>query len=61
MHSVATVKNEEFGFAFNQASAWQLLFDEFFNTGFKFTSRKEYHAILEKYLGPEIIETVKAK
>ncbi len=61
MHSIATVKNEEFGFAFNQASAWQLLFDEFFNTGFKFTARSEYQEILEKYLGPEIMETVRAK
>lgn len=61
MHSIATVKNEEFGFAFNHASAWQLLFDEFFNTGFKFTARSEYQEILEKYLGPEIMETVRAK
>ena len=61
IHRIATVKNESFGFIFNSDSDWNSLFDEFFTAGFGFTSTEEYLRILERYLGPEIIEDVKAK
>jgi putative glutamine transport system substrate-binding protein len=35
--------------------------NEFFESGFGFTSTKAYHQILEKYLGYEIIESVEIK
>lgn len=35
--------------------------DEFFESGFGFTSTKKYHQILETYLGYEIIESVEIK
>jgi len=61
IHRIATVKNESFGFVFNQNSDWKPLFDEFFTSGFGFTSTEEYVHILNRYLGPEIIEDVKSK
>jgi len=58
---VVTEKNEEFGFAFSKDSGMAELFNEFFTSGFKFTSTEEYISILDAYLGPEIRESVQVK
>ncbi len=52
------IEDEYFGFAFPKKSDWNEPFNEFFETGFGFTSTKEYRQILEKYLGYEIIDKV---
>tara|TARA_R110001592_G_scaffold307299_3_gene581064 strand:- start:96531 stop:97346 length:816 start_codon:yes stop_codon:yes gene_type:complete len=59
IHRIANVNEEQFGFAFGKDNEFIAdLFDEFFNDGFGFTSTKQYHNILEKYLGKEIVPTV---
>lgn len=58
MHSIANRENEYFGFVFPKGQQWQFLFNEFFESGFGFTATKEYHAILEKHLGFEIMDRV---
>jgi putative glutamine transport system substrate-binding protein len=59
IHRIANVNEEQFGFAFGKDNEFLSdLFDEFFNDGFGFTSTKQYHNILEKYLGKEIVPTV---
>lgn len=52
---------EFFGLAFPKKSDWNLAFSAFFDSGFGFTATKEYRNILEKHLGPEIIETVRIR
>lgn len=58
MHYFANVDGEQFGFAFAKNSDWKYALDEFFESGFGFTTTKKYHAILEEYLGSEIIDKV---
>jgi len=60
LQRIATVKNESFGFIFPKDCTWQPVVNEFFTKGFGFTSSEQYNQILEKYLGPEVIETIKA-
>ena len=58
MHSIANKTNEYFGFVLPQTSDWDVVINEFFESGFGFTSTKEYHNILEKHLTFEIINKV---
>lgn len=58
MHSIANKKGEEFGFIMPQTTDWDNVVNEFFESGFGFTSTKEYHTILEKHLSFEIISKV---
>lgn len=52
---------ESLGFIMPKNSIHAMYVNEFFETGFGFTSTKLYHQILEKYLGYEIIESVEIK
>lgn len=52
---------EMFRFIAPMGSFKLLSVDEFFESGFGFTSTKKYHQILESYLGYEIIESVEIK
>jgi putative glutamine transport system substrate-binding protein len=58
MHKVANSTDEYFGFIFPKDSGWAAQFNEFFESGFGFTSTKEYHKMLEKYLSFEILKSV---
>lgn len=58
MHKVANIENEEFAFIFPKQSDWNLIFNEFFESGFGFTSTKDYHNILARYLGFEVLDKV---
>lgn len=58
MHRVANVDEERFGFIFPQNSDWNVIFNEFFESGFGFTSTKDYRIILEKHLGYEVLNKV---
>jgi putative glutamine transport system substrate-binding protein len=58
MHKEANVADEYFAFAFPQRADWFILFNEFMESGFGFTSTKDYHKILEKHLSYEVIEFV---
>jgi ABC-type amino acid transport substrate-binding protein len=53
--------SESLGFIMPKKNVNTLLINEFFESGFGFTSTKTYHQILEKYLGYEIIESVEIK
>jgi putative glutamine transport system substrate-binding protein len=52
---------ETLGFIMPKKSIYASYIDEFFESGFGFTSTKMYQQILEKYLGYEIIESVEIK
>lgn len=52
---------EYLGFIMPKKSIHLNSINEFFESGFGFTSTKAYHQILEKYLGYEIIESVEIK
>jgi ABC-type amino acid transport substrate-binding protein len=52
---------ENFSFITPKKSVHLETLNEFFESGFGFTSTKAYHQILEKYLGYEIIESVEIK
>ena len=52
---------EYLGFIMPKNSMHGANINEFFESGFGFTSTKVYHQILEKYLGYEIIESVEIK
>lgn len=52
---------EYLGFIMPKTSGHLNSINEFFESGFGFTSTKAYHQILEKYLGYEIIESVEIK
>jgi putative glutamine transport system substrate-binding protein len=58
MHRAANIEGEKFAFIFPLESDWQQIFNEFFETGFGFTSTKDYRDILEKHLGYEILNKV---
>jgi len=58
MHKVANSTDEYFGFIFPRGSGWAYEFNEFFESGFGYTSTKEYHKMLEKYLSFEILKSV---
>jgi len=58
MHSYANYKDENFGFIFPKNSGWANEFNEFFESGFGFTSTKEYRKILENHLSYEILNSV---
>lgn len=58
MHRIANVEQEKFGFIFPLDSDWTIIFNEFFESGFGFTSTKDYRLILEKHLGYEILNKV---
>lgn len=58
MHKVANKEDEHFGFIMHKESDWDKLTNEFFESGFGFTSTKRYREILQKYLGSEIIDKV---
>jgi ABC-type amino acid transport substrate-binding protein len=61
MQKVFSEPKESLGFALPKNSAHASYLNEFFESGFGFTSTKVYHQILEKYLGYEIIESVEIK
>lgn len=61
MQKVFNQPVEYLGFIMPKKSAHLLFINEFFESGFGFTSTKIYHQILEKYLGFEIIESVEIK
>ena len=52
---------EYLGFILPKSSIYKSSINEFFESGFGFTTTKTYHQILEKYLGYEIIESVEIK
>ncbi len=58
MHRVANKSEEEFAFIFPLESDWNIIFNEFFESGFGFTSTKDYRRILERHLGYEILNKV---
>ncbi|MEQ8908282.1 MAG: transporter substrate-binding domain-containing protein [Vicingaceae bacterium] len=58
VHKNANIRNEFFGLIFPNSSGWLNPFNEFMESGFGFTATKDYHEILEKHLGYEVIETV---
>lgn len=58
MHKSLNRDGEYFSFIFKPQSDWDLPFSEFFESGFGFTSTKEYHRILKNYLGEEVIKYV---
>lgn len=58
MHKSLNQDGEYFSFIFKPESDWDLPFSEFFESGFGFTSTKEYHRILKNYLGEEVIKYV---
>ncbi len=58
MHSKANIHDENFGFIFPKNSGWSNEFNEFFESGFGFTSTKTYRKILEKHLSFEILNSV---
>ena len=58
MHAIANKTNEVFGFVMPSLTDWDGAINEFFESGFGFTSTKEYHSILEKHLSFEIIDKV---
>jgi len=61
MHKMMNESNEFLGFIMPKNSIYAALLNEFFEGGFGFTSTRAYHAILEKYLGYEIIEAVELR
>lgn len=52
---------EYLGFVMPKNSKHLASINEFFESGFGYTSTKAYHQLLEKYLGYEIIESVEIK
>lgn len=52
---------EELGFVMPFGASHFSSLNEFFESGFGFTSTKVYHEILEKYLGYEVLETLEIK
>jgi ABC-type amino acid transport substrate-binding protein len=58
MQRAANIENEYFAFAMPKNSELKILLNEFFESGFGFTSTKRYHEILEKYLGYEVMDAV---
>jgi len=61
IHKVFTEAKEYLGFILPKKNEHEVYLNEFFESGFGFTSTKVYHQILEKYLGFEIIESVEIK
>ena len=61
MQKVFSEPKEYLGFVMPKKSMYSNSVNEFFESGFGFTSTKTYHQILEKYLGYEIIESVEIK
>jgi len=61
IHKVFTEAKEYLGFILPKKNEHEVYLNEFFESGFGFTSTKVYHQILEKYLGYEIIESVEIK
>ncbi len=58
MHKLLNKNEEYFAFIMQPGSDWNIPLNEFFEKGFGFTATKEYHSILDKHLGPEIIKYV---
>lgn len=58
IHRAASQEHERLSFIFPIRSDYALLFGEFFESGFGFTTTKKYKEILEKYLGHEVLTTV---
>lgn len=58
MHKSMNQNGEFFSFIFKPESDWDQPFNEFFESGFGFTSTKDYHRILKTYLGDEVIQYV---
>lgn len=61
IQKVYNTPSEMLGFILPKNSTYTAYLNEFFESGFGFTSTKKYHQILEKYLGYEIIEAVEIK
>lgn len=61
IQKVFSETNQHMEFIMPKKNAHMAYVDEFFESGFGFTSTKRYHQILEKYLGYEIIESVEIK
>lgn len=49
---------ENFAFIFPKSGDWSVAFNEFFDSGLGFPGRPVYKQILEKHLGPEVIDAV---
>lgn len=58
IHRFLNRGNENLGFIMPKDAEILSYINEFFESGFGFTSTKRYHDILEKYLGYEVISTV---
>lgn len=58
MHKVSIINNENFGIIMPSNGDWGMVVNEFFESGFGFTATKTYHAILERHLGYEVINSV---
>jgi ABC-type amino acid transport substrate-binding protein len=52
------ITQEKFAFVFPKGSEYNAYMNEFFESGFGFTSTKKYRDILEKHLSFEVIRTV---
>jgi len=58
MHRHLSKEHESIGFVMPKSGELEPFINEFFESGFGFTSTKKYREILESYLGYEIISTV---
>ena len=58
MHRHLSKEHESIGFVMPKSGELEPFINEFFESGFGFTSTKKYREILEAYLGYEIISTV---
>jgi ABC-type amino acid transport substrate-binding protein len=61
MQKAFSEPKDHLGFIMPMGSSHYALLNEFFESGFGFTSTRTYHQILEKYLGYEILESVEIK
>jgi ABC-type amino acid transport substrate-binding protein len=61
MQKTLTGQSEELGFIFPKNNIHEAYMNEFFESGFGFTSTKAYRQILEAHLGYEIIDYVEVK
>lgn len=58
IQKVLSNNSESFGFLMPKNGLNKNLINEFFESGFGFTSTKNYHQILEKYLSYEVLQSV---
>ncbi|TNE70461.1 transporter substrate-binding domain-containing protein [bacterium] len=58
-HPVADLSTESFGFIMPLNSDWDEPLNEFFNIGAGYRSSVLYRKVLQKYLGPEVVQMLK--